>query len=71
MIIQASAFLALRMLKLIEAFFGKRAYETSNAANIVQRNSLVISNLSDRSARNFSLNLRRVFPRHCKEVNRL
>lgn len=41
-----------------------------NAARIVQRSAPVLSNLSDCSAVNFSLNLLRLFPRYCKEVSR-
>lgn len=42
---------------LIEALFGKGAYETSNATKVVQCSSLVVSNVSDSSAMNFSLKL--------------
>lgn len=52
---------------LIETFFGKGANETSNATKIVRRSSPVVSNLSDSSTINFSLNLLRVFSPNWEE----
>lgn len=52
----------------IEVLFSKRVVETSNAAKLLQRHSLV-NKLSDRSAINFSLNLFEVFLFYCEEVS--